>query len=108
VPALRSTRVDLFHAFRGGEGSVSASANAPHSRRLRLGLLIVEAAFAVVLAVGASLLAHSSLQLMRVYAGYGADPMSVMRVQLREGNVLDVRSLAFITLLLEGIRATRV
>src|SRR4051812_42502552 len=46
VPALRSTPVDLFWAFRGGDGSMSASANAGHSRGLRLGLLTVEAAFA--------------------------------------------------------------
>ena len=106
VPALRSTRVDLFQAFRGGEGSVSASANAPQSRRLRLGLLIVEAAFAVVLAVGASLLAHSFLRLTRVDAGYDPDQVEVMRVQLPEGNDLEVRSHAFITRLLERIRAT--
>ena len=106
APALRSTRVDLFQAFRGGEGSVSATANAPHSRRLRLGLLIVEAAFAVVLAVGASLLAHSFLRLTRVDAGYDPDHVEVMRVQLPEGNDLDVRSHEFITRLLERIRAT--
>jgi hypothetical protein len=41
VPALRSTHADVFQAFRGGEGSVSASTHAPHTRRLRLGLLIV-------------------------------------------------------------------
>ena len=106
VPALRSTRVDLFQAFRGGEGSVSASATAPHTRRLRLGLLIVEAAFAVVLTVGASLLAHSFLRLTRVDAGYDADHVEVMRVQLPEGNDLDARSHALITRLLEHVRAT--
>ena len=106
LPALRSTRADLFQAFRGGEGSVSASANAPHSRRLRLGLLIVEGAFAVVLAVGASLLAHSFLRLTRVDAGYDRDHVEVMRVQLPEGDDLEVRSHAFVTRLLERIRAT--
>jgi len=105
VPALHSTRVDLFQAFRGGEGSVGASANASHTRRLRLGLLIVEAAFAVVLAVGASLLAHSFLRLTRVDAGYDADHVEVMRVQLPEGHDLDVRSEAFIARLLERVRA---
>ena len=104
VPAFRSTRVDLFHAFRSGEGSVSASANAPHSRRLRLGLLIIEAAFAVVLAVGASLLAQSFLRLTRVDAGYDPDHVEVMRVQLPEGIDLELRSQAFITRLLERIR----
>jgi predicted permease len=106
VPALRSTRVDLFQAFRGGEGSVSASANALHSGRLRFGLLTVEAAFAVVLAVGASLLAHSFLRLTRVDAGYDPDRVEVMRVQLPEGNDLDVRTDALITRLLERVRAT--
>jgi putative ABC transport system permease protein len=104
VPALRSTRVDLFQAFRGGEGSVSASTSAPHSRRLRLGLLVVEAAFAVVLAVGAALLAHSFLRLTQVDAGYDADHVAVMRVQLPEGKDLDVRSDALITRLLERVR----
>jgi putative ABC transport system permease protein len=106
VPALRSTRVDLFRALRGGEGSVSASANAAQSRRLRLGLLVVEAAFAVVLAVGASLLAHSFVRLTRVDPGYDPEQVEVMRVQLPEGNDLDVRSDALITRLLERIRAT--
>jgi predicted permease len=106
IPALRSTRVDLFQAFRGGDGSVSTSATAPHSSRLRLGLLIVEAGFAVVLAVGASLLAHSFLRLTRVDAGYDPDRVEVMRVQLPEGEALDVRSQEFITRLLERIRAT--
>jgi putative ABC transport system permease protein len=105
VPALRSTRVDLFQAFRGGEGSASVSANASHTRRLRLGLLIVEAAFAVVLAIGAALLAHSFLRLTRVDAGYDADRVEVMRVQLPEGNDLDARSHTFITRLLERVRA---
>jgi predicted permease len=106
VPALRSTRVDLFHAFRGGEGSVSASASARRSRRLRLSLLIVEAAFAVLLAVGALLLAQSFLRLTRVDAGYDPELVDVIRVQLPEGNDLEVRSHAFITRLLERIRAT--
>ena len=105
VPALRSTRGELFQAFRGGEGSVSATANVSHTRRLRLGLLIVEGAFAVVLAVGASLLGHSFLRLTRVDAGYDADQVEVMRVQLPEGDDLGVRSHAFITRLLARVRA---
>jgi putative ABC transport system permease protein len=83
---------------------VSAIANASHTRRLRLVLLIVEAAFAVVLAVGASLLAHSFLRLTQVDAGYEADHVDVMRVQLPAGPDLDVRSHAFIARLLERVR----
>ena len=106
IPALRSTRIDLFQAFRGGEGSASASTNAAHTRRLRLSLLVVEAAFAVVLTVGASLLAHSFLRLTRVDPGYTADRVEVMRAQLPEGNDLDVRTSTLITSLLERVRAT--
>jgi putative ABC transport system permease protein len=68
-------------------------------------LLIVEAGFAVVLAVGASLLAHSFLRLTRVDAGYDPDHVEVMRVQLPEGEALDVRTHGLITRLLERIRA---
>ena len=106
APALRSTRVDLFQAFRGGEGSVSASAHAHGARRLRLGLLIVEAAFAVVLTVGASLLAHSFVRLTHVDAGYDADQVQVMRVELPDGANLDARTRAFIERVLERLRAT--
>ena len=105
VPALRSTRVDVFQAFRDGEGSVSASPTASNTRRLRQGLLIVEGIFAVVLAVGASLLAHSFLRLTRIDPGYDADHVEVMRVQLPEGNDLDVRTDAFIADVLERVRA---
>jgi putative ABC transport system permease protein len=104
APALRSTRVDLFQAFRGGEGSVSASASARGARRLRLGLLVVEAAFAVVLTVGASLLAQSFLRLTRVDAGYDANRVMTLRVAIPDGERLDTRTAAFIDRVLERIR----
>jgi putative ABC transport system permease protein len=60
APAARGARVDVHEAFRGaGDGSSSSGFRNPHARRLRDGLLIVEAAFAVILIVGASLLARS-------------------------------------------------
>jgi hypothetical protein len=65
-----------------------------------------EGAFAVVLAIGASLLAHSFLRLTRVDAGYDADHVEVMRVQSPEGNDVEMRSYAFISRLLERVRAT--
>jgi putative ABC transport system permease protein len=106
APALRSTRVDLVQALCGGEGSATASANTPGARRLRRSLLVVEAAFAVVLAVGASLLAHSFVRLTRVDPGYDSDRVLVARISLPEGDRLDVRTAALVDRLLERLRRT--
>jgi len=106
APAIRSTRVDLVQALAGGEGSSTASAYTPGARRLRRGLLIVEAAFAVLLAVGASLLAHSFVRLTRVDPGYDAERVLVARIVLPEGERLDIRTAALIDALLERVRRT--
>jgi putative ABC transport system permease protein len=68
LPAIRSSRVDLAAVMHAGDGrSVGASASGVRVRRV---LLIVEAALAVVLLVGATLLARSFVSLMQVDAGY--------------------------------------
>ena len=53
-----------------------------HARHLRDGLLIFEAAFAVILIVGASLLARSFVRLMAVDNGYTADGVLIASVEL--------------------------
>ena len=58
---------------------------ASHARRLRDGLLVVEAAFAVILIVGASLLARSFVRLMAVDNGYTADGVLIASVELPRG-----------------------
>lgn len=59
-----------------------------------------------MLSVGAALLAHSFLRLTRVDAGYDADQVQVMRVELPDGGNLDARTRAFIDRILERLRAT--
>jgi putative ABC transport system permease protein len=106
APSLQSRRVDLYHAFRGGDGSPSASGRGPDAPGLRAALLIVEAAFAVVLTVGASLLAHSFLRLTTVDAGYDADRVWALSVQLPDGPALPERTGQFIDAILARIRRT--
>ena len=106
APALRSSRIDLYQAFRGGDGSATASISSPGARGLRAGLLMVEAAFAVVLTVGASLLAHSFLRLTHVDAGYDTDRVVTLSVELPDGPAISERTAQFIDAMLARIRHT--
>ena len=106
APALRSSRVDLYQAFRGGDGSATASVSGPGARGLRAALLMVEAAFAVVLTVGASLLAHSFLRLTHVDAGYDTDHVVTLSVELPDGPAVSERTAQFIDGMLARVRRT--
>ncbi len=77
VPAWRGARPDLVPALRESAGA----SGGPRARRVRAALLVVEAALAVVLIVGAGLLARSFVALIQVDAGY--DPDNVLTAQLR-------------------------
>ena len=68
MPALRSARLDLSTTIGVG-GNRGASLPGPGARRL---LLVIEAALAVVLLVGATLLARSFVKIMQVDTGYEA------------------------------------
>ena len=103
APAARGARVNLSDAFRGAEGS-SSGFRGTRARRLRDGLLIVEAAFAVILIVGAGLLARSFVQLTRVDSGYSADRVLIARVEMPPG-ATDVRTDQFIDAALTRVRA---
>jgi putative ABC transport system permease protein len=60
IPAARTSRADLATSMQvGGPRSVGTS-----GRRVRRALLAVEAAFAVILLVGAALLARSFVELI--------------------------------------------
>ena len=72
APALRSARVDLVESLRGGDGATAGGFRGRSGSRLRDGLLVAEAAFAVLLLVGAALLARSFVRLTHVDAGYTA------------------------------------
>jgi predicted permease len=77
MPAFRGSRVDLAASMQAGD---LRSVGTP-SRRMRRVLLAVEAALAVVLLVGAALLARSFVELLRVDAGY--DPANVLTADVR-------------------------
>jgi putative ABC transport system permease protein len=85
APALRGARVVFAVAFRGADGSSSTGFRGAHARRLRNSLLVVEAAFAVILIVGASLLARSFVQLIRVDNGYRAEGVLIAGVEMPRG-----------------------
>jgi hypothetical protein len=70
LPALRSVGAGSALAIRGTTEGFRTRA----ARRIRDGLLALEAAFAVVLLVGALLLGHSLARLMAVDAGYPRIP----------------------------------
>src|SRR5262245_6172632 len=73
APALRGARLDLAGSLHGGDGASAGGFRGVHPTRLREALLAVEAAFAVLLLVGAMLLARSFLRLMQVDPGYSAE-----------------------------------
>jgi putative ABC transport system permease protein len=84
APAIRGSRVDLADALAGADRSSSHGFRGTRARRLRDGLLIVEAAFAVILIVGASLLARSFVRLVGVDNGYTAERVLVATMELPE------------------------
>jgi putative ABC transport system permease protein len=77
APALRGSQVDLAAAMQAdGARSVGTT-----GRSMRRGLVVVEAALAVVLLVGAVLLGRSFVRLIQVDAGY--DAANVLTADLR-------------------------
>jgi putative ABC transport system permease protein len=103
VPAARAARVDVFDAFRGADGVSSSGFRGVHARRLRNSVLVVEAAFAVILIVGASLLARSFVRLIRVDNGYRAEGVLVAAVEL-PGDTSEARTDEFIETTLRRLR----
>jgi len=85
VPAMRAARIDLGDALRGADRSAAESYRGAPARRVRDTLLVLEAAFAVILIAGAGLLARSFVRLMAVDPGYTADGVLVATVELPRG-----------------------
>jgi len=106
APAARGAGVDLSDALRSADRSSGTGFRGAYARRLRDGLLVVEAAFAVVLIVGASLLAHSFVRLMGVDNGYTAEGVLVAGVELPRG-ATEARTDQFIEAALQRLRAMR-
>jgi predicted permease len=76
VPALRATSRDLHEQIRSGQHTTRKN---EHNRWLPGILMSVEVALALVLVVGAGLLASTLLRLYR--SGFGFDPRGVENVQ---------------------------
>jgi len=103
APALRGASVDCLDMVSADRSSAAAF-RGPQARRLRDGLLIVEAAFAVILMVGASLLARSFERLVAVDSGYTADGVLVTSVELARG-ATDAQRDRFLDVTLGRLRA---
>ena len=82
APAARSARADLSDSLRSADRSSGTGFHSRRAGHLRDGLLVVEAAFAVILIVGASLLARSFARLIAVDNGYTADGVLIARIEL--------------------------
>lgn len=104
APAARGARADLSDALRSADRASDTGFRGVHARRLRDGLLVVEAAFAVVLIVGASLLARSFVRLMEVDNGYTAARVLIASVELPRG-ATEARTDQFIDAALARLRA---
>ena len=89
APAVRGTRIELAGSLRGGDGASAGGFRGARASRIRDGLLAAEAAFAVLLLVGALLLARSFGRLMAVDAGYDAHNVLIAELFLPNGDRAD-------------------
>jgi putative ABC transport system permease protein len=101
LPAWRGSRAALALSMKDDDGRSAGLSSA----RLRSGLLVAEAALALVLAVGASLLLRSVDRLNQVDGGY--DPADVLVATVRVTGATDepAGKAAFVDRVLERLRA---
>lgn len=85
APAFRGAGAAPASAVGGAGGASLDGVRTRAGRYLRDGLLALEAAFAVVLLVGALLLGHSLARLMTVDAGYTADEVLSATIRMPRG-----------------------
>jgi putative ABC transport system permease protein len=105
IPAIRGTRLNVIESLRGGDGASAGGFRGPRATRWRDTLLVAEAAFAVVLLVGANLLAHSFVRLLTVDNGYDAEHVLAAHVRMPRGGPPE-RTGQLIAATLERMRAT--
>ena len=89
APALRGARFNLAESLHGGDGASAGGFRGLRARRLREGLLVAEAAFAVLLLVAATLLARSFIKLTQVDAGYTSDGVLAAEIYVPGGDADD-------------------
>jgi putative ABC transport system permease protein len=108
APALRGARVNLNDSLHGGDGASAGGFRGTRAHTLRTALLVIESAFAVLLLVGAILLARSFVKLTHVDAGYTPDRVLAVQVYVPGGNSDEqaARTQRLVAPLLERVRAT--
>lgn len=99
-PALRGSAAALAPSLRDGDGRATAGRT-----RMRAALLAVEAALAVVLLIGASLLGRSFVALMNVDAGYDPDNVLLATVYLSGAAGAEARGADVVSRVLAQVRS---
>lgn len=103
VPALQGSRPDLAGALKSGGSRTSTAGRFPLLfRRI---LAVAEVAIAVVLLVGAGLLARSFQTLRAVDSGFDSDQLLVMRVMLNSDSYGDEETRLYYQTLTERLAA---
>ena len=107
APALRAARVDLNDSLHGGDGASACGFRSARAQRLRSTLLVLESAFAVLLLVGAMLLARSFTKLTHIDAGYTPDRVLAVEVYVPGGDADNqaARMHALVASILDRVRA---
>ncbi len=103
APAFHSLRVDLVNSLKQGGARAFGGAS---RRRWRAGLIVGETAFAVLLAVGAGLMARSLFNLGRISLGFEPNKVLTAQVTLPEALYREPEAVnGFYTRLLNEVRA---
>ena len=103
VPALQALKLDLTGALR--EGGPRSAGGASH-RRWRRGVVVAQAAFAALLAVGAGLMGRSLGALSRIDLGFEPKGVLTQRLSLPESSYPEARGvIRFYRALLDETRA---
>lgn len=100
APALRLARVDVADAMRSSRGDV-----APLRGKVRTALVVVETGLAVILVVGATLLARSFNEMRQIDLGFETARVLTLRVELPATDYADGDRVAqFYSSLLDRVR----
>jgi predicted permease len=99
APALHATRIDLRSGMDEG---LRYSAG---GQRLRRALLVFEVALALLLIVGAGLMANSFVRLVRVDPGFRTDGVLAMPIDLPSSRYSEAAAAGFYSSLLDRVRA---